>query len=38
MGQFNYRRLSEEGFSERSIDLDRKGYLIVEDLVRLLNL
>lgn len=36
--KFDQHLLTQEGFTEQAVDLDKKGYLSVEDLVRLLNL
>ena len=36
--KFSKDHLESEGFSVSKLDLDRKGYILVEDLVRFLNI
>jgi hypothetical protein len=36
--KFNRRALEEEELNSHSLDLDKKGYLVLEDLVRFLNM
>ena len=36
--QFNQKILSEEGFKSEVLDLELKGYLQIEDIVRFLNI
>ena len=36
--KFNHLTLRSEQFSEEKVDLEKKGYLTIEDFVRFLNL
>lgn len=36
--KFNRRALEEEDLNNLTLDLDRKGYIVLEDLVRFLNM
>lgn len=38
LGQFNLREFQVEKFTEDKVDLEKKGYFVVEDLVRFLNM
>lgn len=36
--KFNRKTLDEEDLNNLALDLDRKGYIVLEDLVRFLNM